>query len=54
MELSKLAKLDMVRSMLISNGLIFSDDILLDIQLVTFLLVYNINELIIGTKIKKF
>ena len=31
-----LAKLDIVGSRLVSNGLIFSDDIPVDIQLVTF------------------
>ena len=38
----------------VSNGLIFSDDIPVDIQLVTFLLLSNIRELSIGTKTRKF
>ena len=49
-----LAKLDIVSSRLVSNGLIFSDDILVDIQLVTFLLLSNISELNIKTKTKIF
>ena len=49
-----LAKLDMVDSRLVSNGLIFSDDIPVDIQLVTFLLLSNIRELSIGAKTKNF
>ena len=48
-----LDKLDMIRSRLVPNGLIFSDDIPVDIQLVTFLLLYNISELSIGAKTKK-
>ena len=48
-----LGKLDMIRSRLVPNGLIFSDDIPVDIQLVTFLLLYNISELSIGAKTKK-
>ena len=42
-----LAKLDMVCSRLVSNGLIFSDNVLVDIQLVTFfcsLILGNIGE----------
>ena len=35
-----LVKLDMVFSTLVSNGLIFSDDIPVDTQLVTFLFQY--------------
>ena len=49
-----LAKLDMVSSRLVSNGLIFSDHILIDIQLVTYLLLSNIRELSIGAKVRKF
>ena len=49
-----LAKLGMIGSRLVSNGLIFSDDIPINIQLVTFLLVSNISELSIGAKTKKF
>ena len=49
-----LAKLDMVGSRLISNGLIISDDIPVDIQSVTFLLLSNIRELSIGAKTRKF
>ena len=49
-----LAKLDMVGSRLISNGLIISDDIPVDIQSVTFLLLSNIRELSIGPKTRKF
>ena len=49
-----LAKLDMIVSRLVSNGLIFSDDISVDIQLVTFLLLSNISELSIVAKTKKF
>ena len=48
-----LAKLDMISSKLVSNDSIFSDDILVDIQLVTFLLLSNISELSIGAKTKK-
>ena len=44
-----LAKLDMIGSRLVSNGLIFSDDI----QLVTFLLLSEISELSIRAKTKK-
>ena len=49
-----LAKLDVVGSRLVSYGLIFSDEILVDIQLVTLLLLSNIIELSIVAKIKKF
>ena len=48
-----LAKLDVVGSRLVSYGLIFSDEILVDIQLVTLLLLSNIIELSIVAKIKK-
>ena len=40
-----LAGLDMVSSRLVSNGLIFSDEILVDIQSTTFLLLCNISEI---------
>ena len=49
-----LAKLDMVSSRLVSNGLIFSDDIPIDIQLVTSLMPSNIRELSTGAKARKF
>ena len=49
-----LAKLDMVKQRLVSNGLIFSDDIPVDIQIVTVLLLSNISELSIETKTRKF
>ena len=49
-----LAKLDIVGSRPLLNGLIFSDDIMVDIQLVTFLLLPNIRELSIGAKTRKF
>ena len=49
-----LAKLDIVGSRLVSNGLVFSDDIPVIIQLVTFLLLCNIRELRIETKTRKF
>ena len=49
-----LTKLDMVRSRLVSNGLILSDDILAYIQLVTFLLLPNIKELSIWVKTRIF
>ena len=44
----------MLGSRLVSNGLISSDDIPVDIQLVTFSLLSNISELSIGGKIKTF
>ena len=44
----------MIGSRLASNGLIFSDDIPVDIQLVTFLLLSYIMELNIGEKKEKF
>ena len=43
----------MVVSRLLSNGLIFSDDIPVEIQLVTFLLLSNIRELSTGAKTRK-
>ena len=49
-----LAKLGMVGSRLMPNGLIFSDDIPVDIQLVTFLLLSDIRELNTDAKAKKF
>ena len=49
-----IAKLDMVGSKLVSNGLIFLDDILFNIQLVILLLLFNITELNIRAKTKKF
>ena len=49
-----LATLDIVASRLVSNGLTFSDDIPVNIQLVTFLLLFNIFELSIQAKTKKF
>ena len=48
-----LAKLDMVGSKLVSNGLMFSDDIRVDTQLLPFLLLSNISKLIIGGNTKK-
>ena len=48
-----LAKLDMFGSRLILNDLIFSGDILVDIQLVSFLLLCNVSELSIGEETKK-
>ena len=47
-----LTKLDMTGSSLVSNGLIFSDDVPTDIQLITFLLLSNVSELSIETKTK--
>ena len=44
----------MVGWKLVSNVLIFSDDIPVDIQLVTFLLLSNINDLSTGAKTRKF
>ena len=44
----------MFGSRLSPNSLIFSDDILVDIQLVTFLFLSHISELRIGAKTKKF
>ena len=49
-----LAKLDMIGSILVSNGLIFSDDISVSIQLVTFLLLSNTEEISIRGKTRKF
>ena len=49
-----LAKLEMVVSRLVSNDSIFSDDILVNILSVAFLLRSNIKELSIGAKARKF
>ena len=49
-----LVKLDIVGSKPVSNGLIFSDDIPVNIQLVTFFFLSNIRELSNGTKTRKF
>ena len=48
-----LAKLYIISARLGPNSLIFSDDSLVDIQLVTFLLLFKVSELNIRTKIKK-
>ena len=48
-----LAKLDMVASRLVTNGLIFLDGIPVNIQLVTFSLLSVISELEIGKKTQK-
>ena len=48
-----LTKLDMVGSKLVSNGLMFSDDIRVDTQLLPFLLLSNISKLSIGGNTKK-
>ena len=47
-----LPKLDIVGLRPVSNGLIFSDNIPVDIQLVAFLLLSNIRELSVGAKPK--
>ena len=49
----RLAKLDMVGSRLVSSGFIFSDDIPVNIRLVTFLLLSNTSKLSIGANTKK-
>ena len=49
-----LTQLEVVGSRSISNGLVFSDDNPVDIQLVIFLLLSSITELSIGEKTKKF
>ena len=49
-----LTKLDLVSSTLVSNNLIFSENIPVDIQLVTSLLLSNIEEISIGAKTRKF
>ena len=48
-----LAKLEILGSRSVSNGLNFSDNILVHIQFVTFLLLSNIRELSIGAKPRK-
>ena len=45
-----LAKLDIVGSRPVSNGLIYSDDILVNIRFLDFLLLFNIRELSTGAK----
>ena len=49
-----LDKLDMAGSSLVPNSLIFSDNIPVDIQLVTFSLASTISEINFGAKAKKF
>ena len=49
-----LPKLDIISSKLVSNGLIFSVDILVNIQLVHVLLLSNIGEISIGVKTRNF
>ena len=49
-----LTELGMVGSRLISNSLFFSGNIWVDIQLVNFLLLFNVSELSIEAKAKKF
>ena len=49
-----LAKLDIVSLRQISNGSIFLDDIEVNIQLLTFLLLSDIKEITLGAKIRKF
>ena len=49
-----LAKLDIISLRQISNGSIFLDDIEVNIQLVTFLLLSDIKEITLGAKIRKF
>ena len=49
-----LAKLDIVSLRQISNGSIFLDDIEVNIQLVTVLLLSDIKEITLGAKIRKF
>ena len=48
------AKLDIVTSRPVANGLIFLDAITVDITLVTFLFRSNFRELSIGAKTKNF
>ena len=48
------AKLVIVSLRPVSNGLIFGDDISVNIQLVTFSLLSNIRELKIGAKLENF
>ena len=47
------AKLDMVISRLVSNGLVFSDNTPVDILVVTFILLCNTTELSTGAKTRK-
>ena len=47
------AKLDMVVSRLVSNGLVFSDNTPVDIHVVTFILLCNTTELSTGAKTRK-
>ena len=49
-----LAKLNIVGSRPVLNGSFFSDDIPVDIQLLTFLLLSNIRKLTIGAETRKF
>ena len=49
-----LAKLNIVGSRPVLNGSFISDDIPVDIQLLTFLLLSNIRKLIIGAETRKF
>ena len=49
-----LAELSMGSSRLVSNVLIISDDILVNMQLVTFLMLSSIRELSIGEKTRWF
>ena len=49
-----LPELDIVGSRPVSNGLNFSDDIPVDIRLVTFLFLSNIRQLSTGAKTRKF
>ena len=48
-----LAKLDMVSSRLVSNGVIFSGDTIVDILLVSYLLLASVSELSVGARTKK-
>ena len=49
-----LVELEMVGSRLVSNGLIFYGDSLVDIKLVTLLLLSNVSKLDIGANTKIF
>ena len=48
-----LAKLDIVGSRLVSNGVIFSGDTTVDILLVSYLLLASVSELSVGARTKK-
>ena len=48
-----LAKLDMVGSRLVSNGVIFSGDTTVDILLVSYLLLASVSELSVEERTKK-